>query len=143
MPDNPPDLAGAIHDERRLEDRYLVHWPILMSWTTPAGLFVAHGRTLNLSFGGAHVAVDRNFAIGDKVACRLSVQPWHGNSSMLDIDLFAKVVHANYSSRAGGFDIGLQFESFSGDGKEKLGRVVQALQKGVAVASSQIIHSSH
>jgi hypothetical protein len=141
MTDTPtPDLAAELQGERRLEERYVVHWPLLISWTTPSGVAVAHGRTLNLSFGGAHVVVDHNFALGENVACRLSVQPWHGNSSMFDIDMFAKVLHSNYSAKSDGFDVGLQFTAFDGNGKERFAQVVQALQKGVSIASAKIVH---
>lgn len=140
MTDTPtPDLAAEIQGERRLEERYVVHWPLLMSWTTPSGVMVAHGRTLNVSFGGAHAVVQHNFAVGEKVACRLSVQPWHGNSSMFDIDMFAQVLHSNYSAKSEGFDVGLHFTTFNGNGKERFAQVVQALQKGVSIAAGKIV----
>lgn len=142
MIDTPtPDLAAEIQGERRLEERYVVHWPLLISWTAASEVAVAHGRTLNLSLGGAHVVVEHNFAVGEKVACRLSVQPWHGNSSMFDIDMSAAVLHSNYSAKSGGFDVGLQFTTFSGNGRERFVQVVQALQKGVSVAGARIVRS--
>lgn len=132
-----PDLAEAIQGERRLEERHIVHWPVLLGWATAAGAQVARGRTLELSFGGVRIAVEHNFAVGEKVECRLSVHPWHGNSSMFDIDMTGKVVHCAYSAQNDGFDVGLQFTGFSGDGKERLAKVVQALQKGVSVGSAK------
>ncbi len=136
MSDTPaPDIAAALQNERRLEERHVVHWPVLVSWTEAGGPQVAAGRTLELSFGGMRVSVEHNFAAGDKVACRISVHPWHGNSSMFDIDLTAKVAHCAYSAEKGGFDVGMQFTGFPGDSKETLSKVVQALQRGVSATA--------
>lgn len=133
MSDTPaPDLAADLQSERRLEDRHMVRWPVLLSWTTRAGVQVAKGRSIELSFSGMRVAVDHNFAVGDRISCRLSVHPWHGNSSMFDVDMTAKVVHCAYSSENDGFDVGLQFAGFGGDGKERFSKLVQSLQKGVS-----------
>jgi hypothetical protein len=135
-----PDLGEAIQSERRLEERHVVHWPVLLSWTTPTGPAAGRGRTNDLSLGGARVALQHNFAIGDKLACRLSVQPWHGNSAMFDVDMTARVAYCAYSSQHGGFDIGLQFQSFAGDGKARLAKVIESLQLGAPIAKAKIIH---
>jgi c-di-GMP-binding flagellar brake protein YcgR len=141
MSDTPaPDLAADLQSDRRLEDRHIVHWPLLLSWATPAGTQVAKGRSIEISFGGMRVAVEHNFAIGDKLSCRLSVHPWHGNSSMFDIDMTAKVVHCAYSSENDGFDVGLQFTGFAGDGKDRFSMVVKALQKGVSGVGKTVGH---
>lgn len=143
MSDTPtPDIAAEIKSERRLEERHLVHWTMLLNWTTPAGPATVRGETIDLSLGGARVAVEHNFALGEKVACRLSVHPWHGNAAMFEIDMSAKVVHCAYSRQKKGFDVGLQFESFSGDGKQRFVKVVQAIESGVSVAGAKIIHSA-
>jgi hypothetical protein len=142
MSDSPaPDLAKDLQEERRLEDRQAVHWPMLLGWKTPAGPAYSHARTSNISFNGAHVAADRNLIVGEKVAWRLTVEPWHGNNEMFDIDGFAKVVHSAYSSKEDGFDVGLQFVDFSGDGKVRLAKVIHALQQSaVPAAGTKIIH---
>jgi c-di-GMP-binding flagellar brake protein YcgR len=129
MSDAPttPDIAAALQEDRRLEDRHLVHWPVALGWTTAAGQQVAHGRTIDLSSSGARVAVDRNFTIGAKLMCRLSIHPWHGNNARFEVDMTTKVVHCAYSSESDGFDVGLQFIEFSGDGKERFAKAVQAL----------------
>ncbi len=142
MTDPTPDLAAEIKSERRLEDRHVVRWPMMLSWTTPSGPAVAQGETADISMGGARVAVEHNFALGEKVAWRLTVHPWHGNSATFHIDGFAKVVHSSYSRQKQGFDVGLQFQSFSGDGKAQMAKVVLALQQGVSAAGAKIIHSS-
>lgn len=144
MSDTPtPDLAAEIKSERRLEERYRVHWPILLSWTTPAGPAVAHGRTVNLSLSGIHLAAEHNFAVGQQVAWRLSVHPWHGNSAMFEIEGSAKIAHSAYSSHEDGFDVGLQFQDFAADGKARLAKVIEALQQGVSAAGAKVIHGIH
>lgn len=135
------DLAAAVHSDRRLEDRHLVHWPVLLSWPTPAGPAVAQGHTLELSFSGMRVASEHNFPLGERVDCRVSVQPWHGNSDMFELDAAAKVVHSSYSSANDGFDVGLHFVGFAGDGKERLAQVVQAFQRNVQI-NAKIVRGS-
>ena len=138
MSDSPdPNIAADIQNERRLEERHIVHWPILVSWTTPTGPAVMQGRTLDLSLSGVRISVEHNFALGDRPACRLSVQPWHGNNSVFDIDMIAKVVHCAYSAQNEGFDVGLAFQSFGGDGKAQLAKVVQALARGVSALGAK------
>ncbi len=138
MSDSPdPNVAADIQNERRLEDRHIVHWPILVSWITPNGALVAQGRTLDLSLSGVRISVEHNFAVGDKLACRLAVQPWHGNSSMFAIDMHAKVIHCAYSAQNEGFDVGLTFQDFGGDGKAQLAKVVQALARGVGALGAK------
>lgn len=138
-----PDIAAELKAERRMEERHAVRWPILLSWTTAHGPMSAQGETVDISAGGARVGVAHNFALGEKIACRLTVHPWHGNSKIFDIDMSARVVHCNYSRPREGFDVGLQFLGFEGDGKERLAKVVQALQRGVSVAGANVIHGIH
>lgn len=139
MGDTPaPDLAAAIEGERRLENRHVVHWPVLLNWSAGGQPQAAAGRTLELSFGGARVSAEHNFPLGETLACRISVRPWHGNSGMFDLDVTARVMHCAYSAANDGFDIGLQFTGFAGDGKERLAKVVQALEKGVATVGKVV-----
>lgn len=133
------DVAASLRDDRRLHQRHPIRWPMDLIRRLPDGAVSYRGRTLDLSISGARIATDGHCKVGETVACRLTVLPRGGHARVGTIELVAVVVHSTYSSTAVGFETGLNFEQFVGNGKNLLADAFIAFEKDIPAKSLKVI----
>jgi c-di-GMP-binding flagellar brake protein YcgR len=95
--------------------RYVAHWKIAIVCEDNGEREIFHGRTYELSMGGASVLCDRNIFEQGKVTVLL-VLPWYkGTQKEKVVVIKSRMVYSVFSSDNHQFRIGLQFLNFHKD----------------------------
>jgi c-di-GMP-binding flagellar brake protein YcgR len=114
-------VASAEH--RRLY-RYPVHWRIALVHKNGDKNDIYHGRTHDLSAGGASVFVDHNIFVMSEVVLLLAIPPLHPGQKETLIEIDCRMAYTILDSEQSRFRIGLRFLHFKGEGKRILSDIL-------------------
>ena len=109
--------------ENRKCARYTCHWRVAIIHKSVGRNDIYHGRTQDLSEGGASVYLHHNI-FRPEVVMLLAVPPLNAGEKETIIEIFCHMAYTVLDSDQGLFRIGLQFLSFKGDGKSTLTKIL-------------------
>lgn len=110
-------MTDIIH---RSADRYHVRWKIALIFDEAEHKPTFHGRTHDLSLIGTGMHTDINIFTSSPVVVLLAPPPLHKGHRQKVIEIRARQVYAVYSGESSCFRLGLEFDSFKGDGLQIL-----------------------
>lgn len=124
------DAEKANHREY---DRYAVHWQVVIIYKKDGKDATFHGRTYDLSLGGACIYADQNIFVLEPVAMTIRVHTNHHSFKVIGVkcSMLYNIISSNY----GKFRIGIQFLEFNGDGKKVL---AEALSKRPVIKDEDV-----
>lgn len=111
-------LAGSVEHRRRY--RHPIHWRIALVHKNGNKNDIYHGRTHDLSTGGASIFVDHNIFVMSEVVLLLAIPPLHPGQKETIIEIQCRMSYTILDSEHSRFRIGLRFLHFKGEGKRIL-----------------------
>ncbi len=132
----PPPQAARL-PERREVPRFRLQLAVTILRHTGHGAAprpALRGRTIDVSMKGASVLLDENLHELGQATVLLHIPPEHRGEGMTIVTAIANLSNSVYSSRHGGFRIGLAFSGFEGNGKAQLQTYIDGhcFQSGLA-----------
>lgn len=125
--------GNAENANHRQYDRYAVHWQVVIIYRKDGKDATFHGRTYDLSLGGACIYADHNIFVVEPVAMSIRVHTSHHSFKVIGVK--CSMLYNILSSNYGKFRIGIQFIEFNGDGKEVL---AEALSKRPVIKDEDV-----
>ena len=117
-------IRSARSIENRKHYRYPIHWRVVIIRKNGNKNDIYHGRTHDLSLGGASVFVDHNIFMDSKVVMLLAIPPSIPGQKEIIIVTECRMAHTVFDSGKGQFRIGMRFLSFKEEGKKILSNIL-------------------
>jgi hypothetical protein len=118
--------------QQRNHERYPVHWKAVIIYKKNGKEATFHGRTYDLSLGGASIYADENIYVDDPVVMTIKVRTKLNSSRVIGVK--CQMLYTILSSNYGKFRIGIQFLEFNADGEDTL---TEALSKLVPIKDNK------
>ncbi len=117
-------IRAARPAENRKHFRHPIHWRIAIIHKNGDKNDIYHGQTHDLSLGGASVLIDHNIFMNSEVLMLLAIPPSLPGQKEIIIEAQCRMAHTVFDSGKGRFRIGIRFQSFKGEGKQILSRIL-------------------
>lgn len=117
-------MRSARSVENRKHYRHPIHWRVAIIHKNGDQNEIYHGRTHDLSLGGASVFVDHNIFMDTKVLMLLAIPPNLPGQKEIIIEAECRMAHTVFDSGKGRFRIGMRFLGFKGAGKKILSYIL-------------------
>jgi len=115
--------SAAAAEHRRLY-RHPIHWRVALVHKNGDKNDIYHGRTHDLSTGGASILVDHNIFVMSEVVLLLAIPPLHPGQKETIVEIECRMAYTILDSEQSQFRIGLRFLHFKGEGKRILSDVL-------------------
>lgn len=120
-------VRPARSSENRKHHRYPIHWRVVLIHKNGNENEIYHGRTHDLSLGGASIFVDHNIFMDSIVVMMLAIPPQISGQKETIIVTRCRMAHTVFDSGHGQFRIGMRFLGFKGGDKEILSHILSKL----------------
>lgn len=105
---------------RRKHPRYRVHFPAIIVYGNHGDNELFHGRTHDISIGGASIYSEKNIFVEGAITLFLKLPPHVENRTEIIIEIQSRMTNIILSSDHQHFRIGMQFLHFKENGRELL-----------------------
>lgn len=116
-----PSASGAV---QRKHYRHPLHWRVAIVDKSGGQHDIYHGRTHDLSLGGASILIERNVYFTEQIVILLAVPPMHQGQKEIILEIESTLLHTVLDSVHGMFRLGMKFVHFKGDGKRILSDIL-------------------